>query len=109
MASYLLYGVGALVAWTAATQSYPGQRPQTTCQQLSILLEGKVFTPNTSTYQESISSYFSLQERSLNPACIVRPTSAQDVSTAITALAKRGDKFAVHSNGHAPPRRRREH
>ncbi|PWY85810.1 FAD-binding domain-containing protein [Aspergillus sclerotioniger CBS 115572] len=104
MASYLLYVVGALGIWIALTQ-YSWQQPHATCLELSTLVEGKVFTPKTSTYKESLSSYFSFQERSLKPACIVRPTSAQDVSTIIKALAtahrKSGDKFAVRSNGQA--------
>ncbi|KAL4882982.1 hypothetical protein BJY04DRAFT_216700 [Aspergillus karnatakaensis] len=104
MASYLFYAVGILSLWTAATQ-YSWQRPHTTCQQLSILLKGKVFTPETSSYQESLSSYFSLQEQSLKPACIVRPTCPQDVSTIITTMAtahrESAERFAVRSNGQA--------
>jgi hypothetical protein len=56
-------------------------------------------------YQESLSSYFSYQEQSLKPACIVRPTSAEDVSTIIVTMAaahrKTGEQFAIRSNGQA--------
>ncbi|KAL7934089.1 hypothetical protein V8C35DRAFT_303167 [Trichoderma chlorosporum] len=50
-------------------------------------------------------SYFSLQESTIVPACIVRPRSALDVSTAVTILFKSqapGCQFAVKGGGHTP-------
>jgi FAD/FMN-containing dehydrogenase len=51
-------------------------------------------------YDDSVSSYFYVQERSL-PVCVVIPTSPEDVSATIKLLAKSGSPFAVRSGGHA--------
>jgi FAD/FMN-containing dehydrogenase len=51
------------------------------------------------------SDYFSLQESTLVPACIVRPRSAQDVSKAVAILSTSrspGCEFAVKGGGHTP-------
>lgn len=49
--------------------------------------------------------WFSIQESTLVPACIVRPRSAQDVSKAVTILNSSrapGCQFAVKGGGHTP-------
>ncbi|EHK24540.1 uncharacterized protein TRIVIDRAFT_189843 [Trichoderma virens Gv29-8] len=54
---------------------------------------------------DTCSDYFSLQESTLVPACIVRPRSAQDVSKAVTILTTSrlpGCQFAVKGGGHTP-------
>ncbi|KAL7907982.1 hypothetical protein GGI35DRAFT_76225 [Trichoderma velutinum] len=53
----------------------------------------------------SPNDYFSLQESTLVPSCIVRPRSAQDVSKAVTILTSSrtpGCQFAVKGGGHTP-------
>ncbi|KAF1992788.1 FAD-binding domain-containing protein [Amniculicola lignicola CBS 123094] len=67
---------------------------------LSKALPGKIFFGGNAQYDESISSYFYIQERS-RPACGVVPTSSGDVSVAIKLLAKSGSPFSVRSGGHA--------
>ncbi|KAF2270157.1 FAD-binding domain-containing protein [Lojkania enalia] len=59
-------------------------------------------------YQQSQQSFWSAQERSLNPTCIVIPTSTQDVSIAVSILyvayeaSVNGCQFAVRGAGHTP-------
>ncbi|KAF2734794.1 FAD-binding domain-containing protein [Polyplosphaeria fusca] len=59
-------------------------------------------------YSNSQLSFWSAQEQSLKPTCIVIPTSAQDVSTAVTILyvayqaSIAGCKYAVRGAGHTP-------
>jgi len=70
---------------------------------LASILGDLVFYPGAETYQASLASYFSPFESVLQPACIVYPKSAQDVSKAIKTLTSesyQGTKFAVRSGGH---------
>jgi FAD/FMN-containing dehydrogenase len=72
----------------------------TICGELASVLPGRVFYPEAPTYESSISSYPFLQLR-LHPNCIVRPSSAQDVSTAIGLLKKNNrTRFAIKGGGH---------
>ncbi|EAW14269.1 FAD-binding oxidoreductase [Aspergillus clavatus NRRL 1] len=81
------------------------------CLALSSVLGNKVSFPGTTTYNSSLSSYFSQQNSDLHPKCIVSPTSAEDVSIAIRTLTSTPDvldnyggphcHFAVRSGGHA--------
>ena len=68
---------------------------------LSSLLKDKVSYPGSSTYKSVEDAYFSAQEEELSPACIVAPTSPDDVATAIKALAGLRVKFAVRGGGHS--------
>ena len=76
------------------------------CGALSYFLKDKVFYANSSAYAASLASYWSLQESQIHPACIVSPTTAQDVSLTVFLLVA-GNKihpsqcqFAVKSGGH---------
>lgn len=60
--------------------------------------------PSSSSYKTSVDSYWSAQAQ-LSPACIVRPTSPQDVSLAVKTLVTASRKnypcrFAVRGGGH---------
>jgi len=79
------------------------------CAALSVLLGGKVTYPTSTAYTLSTNSYFSAQERSLRPTCIVKATSSNDVATTIRTLSALYSvsksprcKFAVRSGGHTP-------
>ena len=69
-------------------------------------LPGKVFFPGSSNYTSSVGSYFAAFENELTPTCVVRPTSAQDVSeiiSGINTLALSGQvQLAVRGGGHTP-------
>ena len=57
-------------------------------------------SPNNSSYNASISSYWSQQEQLITPACVVSAASAQDVSAALKVLVPKRCKFAVRGGGH---------
>lgn len=71
----------------------------------SALGQQKVALPGTQDYTAAVESYFAAQQESMQPACIVRPQNAQDVSTAVSTLVRlheQGDTclFAIRSGGH---------
>ncbi|KAJ4294062.1 hypothetical protein N0V90_007751 [Kalmusia sp. IMI 367209] len=73
------------------------------CARLSANSGLNVALPNSTTYASTESAYWSLQEASLTPACIVRPRSSEDVASIIATIVKRDDcPFAIKSQGHAP-------
>ena len=78
------------------------------CEALSLALGSKVSYPTSSAFAQSESSYWSKQEETLAPSCIVTPTSTDDVVTAIktlTQLNKGGSlevTFAIRGGGHTP-------
>ncbi|EMD95592.1 hypothetical protein COCC4DRAFT_183156 [Bipolaris maydis ATCC 48331] len=70
------------------------------CEELSSALPNNTFYPSAQTYNASIQSYPFLQLR-LHPSCIVRPSTSQDVSTAVSILAQTNcTKFAIKGGGH---------
>jgi FAD/FMN-containing dehydrogenase len=62
-------------------------------------LASQVLLPSDPDYAVREDSYW-CNDAKLGPACIVRPRSAEDVSTALKALISAGQKFAVRSGGH---------
>lgn len=70
------------------------------CAALSYALKEKVSFPGNITYAQSSSSYWSKQEASLAPSCIVTPTNTDDVVTAVKELTL--SKFAIRGGGHTP-------
>ncbi|KAL5419943.1 hypothetical protein PMIN03_000161 [Paraphaeosphaeria minitans] len=84
------------------------QNDNACCTALDRFLPGKVSLPSSLSYTSSQITFWSAQEQSLHPSCIVIPTSTQDVSTAVTILnigyqaAIPGCKFAVRGAGHTP-------
>ncbi|KAF7622066.1 oxidoreductase FAD-binding protein [Aspergillus flavus] len=76
----------------------------TCCLALIGALGKKVSFPNSQPYNNSINTYFSQQNSNLHPLCIVSPTTAQDVSTAIKIINSTPEtpNFAIRSGGHAP-------
>lgn len=84
----------------------------TCCSGLSELLGGKVATSTefAQDYHASLSAFWSTQASSLEPACIVKPTTKEDVAVSVFTLnvaqkvspGEEGCQFAVRSGGHAP-------
>ncbi|KAL2281731.1 hypothetical protein FJTKL_11409 [Diaporthe vaccinii] len=65
----------------------------------------KVVSPGSTEYDAALHSYFSTQQASLQPSCIVLPQSAEDVSAAVKSLVQLQEdgtscQFAVRSGGH---------
>ncbi|KAL6856710.1 hypothetical protein J3F83DRAFT_375249 [Trichoderma novae-zelandiae] len=72
-----------------------------TCKTLDAKIPGRVSYPDSTAYNASISSYYSGQERDLNPGCIFRPTSTSEVSQFIKLVTTSGNtQFAVRGGGH---------
>lgn len=72
-----------------------------TCKTLDAKIPGRVSYPDSTTYNASISSYYSGQERDLNPGCIFRPTSTSEVVRFIKLVTSSGStQFAVRGGGH---------
>ena len=70
------------------------------CKALSSVLPNNTFSPLASTYNASILSYPFLQLR-LQPYCIFRPSSTEDVATAVNVLKySNHTKFAIKGGGH---------
>ncbi|TVY35526.1 Bifunctional solanapyrone synthase [Lachnellula occidentalis] len=70
------------------------------CLLFSLVLPGKTSFPGSTAYQTALTSYFSAQEQSLLPACMVAPTSSLDVSVIVLALAPFHVPFAIRGGGH---------
>ncbi|KAL9619576.1 MAG: hypothetical protein Q9160_005852 [Pyrenula sp. 1 TL-2023] len=62
-------------------------------------LQNKILLPNDEEYKERQESFWSLYSK-LEPACIVRPASTDEVSTIVKTLVAAGQQFAVRSGGH---------
>lgn len=67
----------------------------------------RVAAPGSEEYNTSLTSYFSQQEQSLQPALIVIPQSAQEVAEIVKIIAKHHNSnaapcFAVRSGGKTP-------
>ncbi|KAH6855502.1 hypothetical protein B0I37DRAFT_395565 [Chaetomium sp. MPI-CAGE-AT-0009] len=60
----------------------------------------RVLVPSNPDFVERQSSYWSCTVRSLQPACIVQPQSAEEVSSVLRALTAERVSFAVRSGGH---------
>jgi FAD/FMN-containing dehydrogenase len=86
--------------WAAAVvAAYDGITPSI-CDVLASVLPNSTFSPETTTYNVSITSYPFVQSR-LHPTCIVRPKAVEDVATVVRLLRKsKGAKFAVKGGGH---------
>lgn len=74
------------------------------CSQLSAALGSIVSLPGSANYNASMATYFSTQEASLTPNCIVIPGSPQDVSAAVTILGSSHNecRFAIKGRTHSP-------
>ncbi|PVH96136.1 FAD-binding domain-containing protein [Periconia macrospinosa] len=71
-------------------------------EKLQAALPDKVFLENTKEYDSFSQSYWYRSSRQ-KPLCVVSPTSATDVSTAVKILAETaGVRFAIWSGGHSP-------
>lgn len=79
---------------------------QDTCLTACLALEtifgdSKVVVQNTTSYDVFKNSYWSVQQASVDPRCIVIPSTAVDVSTVVLLSRLTQCPFAVRSGGHA--------
>jgi hypothetical protein len=95
----------ALVLGLQLAAAAPTQETTQACTDIKNALPGKVLTPGllATEYFSETQSYWSLVPRSDNPACIVQPVDAADVSTVVKILIKYPSvKFTTRSGGHDP-------
>lgn len=95
----------ALLLSTGKSLAAPDQATTQACSTIENALPGKVLTPGLLAleYEHETQQYWSTTLRSIDPACIVQPTSAEDVAVVVKALNKYPSvKFAVRSGGHDP-------
>jgi len=93
----------ALVVCLAAVASatkLPTKNCKDTCKALDSQMPGRVIYPQTSKYDTALTSYYSEQERVLNPGCIFRPTNTQDVSKFVKLATSHKTQFAIRGGGH---------
>ncbi|KAK4143577.1 FAD-binding domain-containing protein [Dichotomopilus funicola] len=90
----------AFLSYTAAARATGAN---ICCAQLQDALDTKITLPGQSTYNTTENSYWSLQEANLQPGCILRPSSPQDVAKAVSIIVGvDGCTFAIKGQGHAP-------
>jgi hypothetical protein len=97
--------LAALVLGTHFAIAAPTQETTQACAAITKALPGKVLTPALLAleYEHEIQQYWSTTLRSVDPACIVQPVSAEDVSVVIKVLNKYPTvNFATRSGGHDP-------
>ncbi|KZW00684.1 FAD binding domain-containing protein [Exidia glandulosa HHB12029] len=87
--SYLASGVGAAV--TSAT-----------CQTLEATTDISIDHPIDIAYTQENSEYWSAGCTALKPACIIKPTTAQEMSAVVKVLLQNNETFSVKSGGHNP-------
>ena len=69
------------------------------CNKLKLAHPTKVFFPDEHVYEWENQAFWSNTEI-MTPACIFRPSSAQDVSSAIKISQSTQSSFAVRGGGH---------
>ncbi|KAI0788364.1 FAD binding domain-containing protein [Fomes fomentarius] len=73
-----------------------------TCQALKSSSNIKISRPLDLDFTTENNEYWSAGCAALTPACIIKPATAQEVSTVIKTLLKNNETFAVKSGGHNP-------
>ncbi|KAF2968911.1 hypothetical protein GQX73_g4658 [Xylaria multiplex] len=72
------------------------------CTNPHSLYLGKISLPGTSAYTDSISSYF-FRNQQQAPACIIAPSTANDVAEIIRLInSQKRSQVAIRSGGHSP-------
>ncbi|EST08778.1 FAD linked oxidase, N-terminal [Kalmanozyma brasiliensis GHG001] len=93
-----------LTAMTAVATSVVSAAPATgaaaACSDLLASLPKSVLIQTSPTYTPAQNGGFNPLNNKLSPSCIVQPTSASDVATAMRAVFKHKANYAVRSGGH---------
>ncbi|KAL4938155.1 hypothetical protein BDV06DRAFT_226262 [Aspergillus oleicola] len=99
----LSYGILALITSATALSSSSGPGPAA-CSNLTQSLGSKIVVTNTlsSEYTDSVNTYFNTEQSKYKPSCIVYPTTAEHVSTALKAIRASDSRFAIKAGGHNP-------
>ncbi|KAL9110010.1 MAG: hypothetical protein Q9227_005349 [Pyrenula ochraceoflavens] len=84
---------------TAATTSNKPARNHTFELLAKAHLQNEILLPGDEKYKERQDSFWSLYSK-VEPACILRPASANEVATIVKTLVTTGQQFAIRSGGH---------
>lgn len=92
-----------LLTIASGVSSYANQT--SLCQQIDSKLSGRISYPGSSVYKSSLSTYYTGEERDLEPGCIFRPADTFDVSQFVKLVAAKnrtsGAEFAFRCGGHS--------
>lgn len=105
MSRFSLRTFAAFILSIQVSNSAPTQETTQACTDLKNTLPGKVLTPGLLAleYAHETQQYWNIALRTIQPACIVQPESAEDVSTIVKILNKYPTvQFATRSGGHDP-------
>ncbi|KAJ8108429.1 hypothetical protein OPT61_g8178 [Boeremia exigua] len=105
MASFLSRTITLVLLSGIKTLAAPDQATTQACADIQNALPGKVLTPSLLAleYEHETQQYWSTTLRTVDPACIVQPSSAEDVATVVKILNNYPTvKFATRSGGHDP-------
>ncbi|KAF1828922.1 FAD binding domain-containing protein [Decorospora gaudefroyi] len=105
MDKFVSLALAALLLGAKSTFAAPTEATTTACTEIKDALPGKVLTPGllAAEYMYETQQYWSTTLRTIDPACIVQPDSAQDISIVIKILNKYPSvQFATRSGGHDP-------
>lgn len=69
------------------------------CETLHAIFPDKTFRSGDDVYEYEAKNFWSNHEI-LEPACVFRPTSPEDVATAVLASSLTSSQFAVRGGGH---------
>ena len=73
--------------------------PMPECFDAAHRFPGKFFVPGTAEYAATLQSYQSAFEQDIRPACVFRPTCAEDVSRVVKQLKDSTTKLAIKGGG----------
>ncbi|KAF1814152.1 FAD-binding domain-containing protein [Eremomyces bilateralis CBS 781.70] len=92
-----------LSLFSASSLQAPTQSTVNACDALTQAIPGKLFNPRSSGYKEENDDYWNVGLSDLKPACILKPTTSQEVGKAFQVLGEYTDvNFSVKSGGHDP-------
>jgi hypothetical protein len=105
MAPSLSLTLAAFLLGAGKSLATPDQATTQACTDIQNALPGKVLTPGflALEYEHETQQYWSTTLRSVDPACIVQPSSPEDVAAVVKVLNKYPSvRFAIRSGGHDP-------
>lgn len=105
MAGIASLALGTLLLGAQVALGAPSEETTKACNEINQSLPGKVLTKGllSMEYTHETQQYWATNLRSVDPACIVQPSSAQDVAIVIKILNKYPTvNFATRSGGHDP-------
>lgn len=98
------------LAWlaisTASASEEPKRDVEIYCELIDAEITDRITYPESPAYNESITSYYSGQERDFSPGCIFQPQDTVEVSRFVKLITKtvngctKPPNFAVRSGGH---------